>query len=107
MGNADTSERTVARRLAALLIAMGVLFGADMLLELSLAPKLWPLLITILSVGLIGISLMRARRFYLLAGLILVSLAAVFSVVLAAGARFWWMLFVFAGLSILISEKAK
>lgn len=49
-------------RQAALSIVIGALFAADTLLELSVAPRLWPLLVTMLSAGLIGISLSGARR---------------------------------------------
>jgi hypothetical protein len=52
----------VNRRLAALLILIGVLFAVDSALELSVVHKLWPLLLTILAIGLIGIFMKRPAR---------------------------------------------
>ena len=57
-GNQDI----VSRRLALLLIIIGGLFAADSALDLSVAPKLWPLLLTIVAIGLIGIFIKRRER---------------------------------------------
>ena len=52
----------VSRRLAVLLIVIGGLFAADSALDLSVAPKLWPVLLTIVAIGLIGIFIKRSSR---------------------------------------------
>ena len=56
------SRDIVSRRLAVLLIVIGAMFAADSVLELSVAPKLWPVLLTIVAVGLIGIFIKRSAR---------------------------------------------
>ena len=56
------SRDIVSHRLAVLLIVIGAMFAADSALELSMAPKLWPLLLTIVAVGLIGIFIKRSAR---------------------------------------------
>lgn len=56
------SNGIVSRRLALLLIVIGVLFAADSALELSVAAKLWPVLLTIVAIGLVGIFIKRSAR---------------------------------------------
>ena len=62
MAELPDSGRLVNRRLALLLIVIGVLFAVDSALNLSVIYKLWPVLLTIVAVGLIGISTKRATR---------------------------------------------
>lgn len=56
------SRDIVSRRLAVLLIVIGAMFAADSALELSVVSKLWPLLLTIVAIGLIGIFIKRSAR---------------------------------------------
>ena len=56
------SHDVVGRRLAVFLIVIGVIFAVDSILKLSVAWKLWPLLLTIVAVGLIGIFVKRGGR---------------------------------------------
>jgi hypothetical protein len=160
--NADGLAGPTARRLGFLLIVIGVLLALDTFLNLAVVYRLWPVLIGMVGIGLIGIffkgnsrvpmflaagvylvcfsglalfcsftswatmaslwplfvtflgvvfvalSFYRERRpAYLLTGLLLVSLSAVFSVTLTFGANWWWTVFILVGLSVLIAEKAK
>jgi CDP-diglyceride synthetase len=61
-------------RFAILLFIIGGLFGADSLFHLSVAYKLWPLIITILGIGFIGIFRKRDRKeaLYLTVGIYLI-----------------------------------
>jgi len=52
--NANGLANPTARRLAFLLIVIGVLFALDTFLDLSFVYKLWPVLIAMVGVGLIG-----------------------------------------------------
>jgi hypothetical protein len=49
-------------RFAALLIAIGIILGFDSFFNLHFLYRLWPLLITLLGVGFIGIFAQRGRR---------------------------------------------
>lgn len=70
--------------------------------------SLWPLFITFLGVVFIALFIFWKRRHgYLLTGLLLVSISAVFFVNLAFGSDWWWTVFVLAGLSILVAEQFK
>jgi drug/metabolite transporter (DMT)-like permease len=70
--------------------------------------SLWPLFVTFLGVVLVALFFFREkRRAYLLTGLLLISLSAVFSVTQTFGAHWWWTILILAGLSILVAEKAK
>jgi hypothetical protein len=161
MGGQRGSHDIVSRRLAVLLIFIGVVFAVDSVLGLSVAHKLWPLLLTILAAGLIGIYVKRnardgvflasgvyllcfsglalycsftswatlaelwplfiaflgivflalffargRNRWFLLLGLLLLSAAVVFWLFLALSGRFWWIVFVLVGVSLLASERA-
>jgi len=160
--NANELAGPTARRLAVLLIVIGVLLALDTLLDLSVVYKLWPVLVAMVGVGLVvmffkgssrvamflvaGVYLLcfsglalycslatwaamaslwplfitflgvvfvalfffrEKRRLYLLTGLLLMSLSAVFSVTQTFGAQWWWTILILAGFSILIAEKAK
>jgi len=151
-----------ARRLGLLLIVIGVLLALDTLLDLAVIYRLWPVLVAMVGVGLIGIFFKgqsrvpvflaagvylvcfsglalfcsftswaatanlwplfitflgvvfvalfffhEKRHVYLLTGLLLISVSAVFCVILAAGAEWWWTIFILAGLSILAAELFK
>ena len=52
-------ENTTYRRLAIFLIMIGLLFAFDSLLRLSFIYKLWPVIILILGIGLVGIFVKR------------------------------------------------
>lgn len=56
------SHDVVSRRLAVLLIVIGVVFAVDSILGLSVAWRMWPLLLTIVATGLIGIFAKRGGR---------------------------------------------
>lgn len=56
------SPNVVTRRLAVLLILVGAVFALDTVFAWSVAVKLWPLLLTVLAVGLIGIYVQRGAR---------------------------------------------
>ncbi|MBN2449646.1 MAG: hypothetical protein JXR77_04615 [Lentisphaeria bacterium] len=158
---ADAGNVT-ASRLGVLLLAIGILLGADALLGLRFVYRLWPLLITVLALGLLGIyhksrrrmpaflaagtyllcfsvlalhcsltswgamahlwplfiaflgfvflalyGIHSARRFSLLAGCLLLSLAAVFGILRFWGGQHWWTAFLLAGISILLVEKGQ
>lgn len=66
-------NHVVSRRLAVLLIVIGAAFAVDSALGLSVAHKLWPLLLTVIAVGLIGIFVKRNARggLFLMAGVYL------------------------------------
>jgi hypothetical protein len=70
--------------------------------------RLWPLFIAFLGVSLLAVFFVsrRHRRVSMLAGLLLVSLAMVFFFVFSVDIRYWWIIFIFAGLSVLAAEKA-
>jgi hypothetical protein len=55
MDNANNIQASTARRFAVFLMILGLLFAADYYLKLAVMPRLWPLLISIFSIGLIGI----------------------------------------------------
>jgi hypothetical protein len=70
--------------------------------------KLWPLFITFLGAVFVALFFLHEKRYvYLLTGLLLGSVSAVFCVILAAGAEWWWTIFILAGLSILAAELFK
>jgi hypothetical protein len=58
----DFRDFTSFNRLAMLLIVIGAIFGADTFWHLSLAYRLWPLIITILGTGFLGIFIKRDRH---------------------------------------------
>jgi hypothetical protein len=158
MSSIKTPETITYRRLAIFMITIGLLFGIDSLLKLSFVYKFWPVIISILGLGLGGIyinkmargtlflavgeylfcfSLLalycnfttwrnmahlwplfivflgvvfvtvflcdRKRRYFLLLGLLLLSLAICFFFIFSLGSQFWWIIFILTGLSILIS----
>ena len=49
-------------RFGIILVVIGLLLAADSILKLSLIYKLWPILITFVGVGFIGIFKQRARK---------------------------------------------
>ncbi len=55
----NSFENTTYRRLAIFLITIGLLFAVDSLLKLSIVYRLWPVVIAILGIGLVGIFLKR------------------------------------------------
>ena len=55
-------QNTTTKRLAAFLITIGLLFAIDSFFKLHFVHKLWPLVITILSVGIIGIFFSRNAK---------------------------------------------
>ncbi|MBN1854640.1 MAG: hypothetical protein JW829_18050 [Pirellulales bacterium] len=70
--------------------------------------RLWPLFITFLGVVFLALCTIREkRRMVLLAGLLLISLSAMFSVTQSFGAGWWWIILILVGLSILVAEKVK
>jgi hypothetical protein len=162
MQNGDRIRKNVYSRLALILVAIGLLFAVDAALKLSVVYKLWPLVIAVFGVGMLGIyrktkprgilylgvgtylccfsvlalwcnfegwarlgrlwplfilflgavfvaaSLFSPRRrFHLLAGLLLISLSAVFFLVFSLGASYWWTALILGGLSIYAAGKAK
>ena len=70
MSQTNNLDKTTYTRLAILLIVIGILIALDSMLKISVIPKLWPLLITMLGTGLIGIFIKRktSGSFYLAAG---------------------------------------
>lgn len=70
MPNTDNLEKTTYTRLAILLIVIGALLALESYIEVSCIRKLWPLLITILGTGLIGVFIKRktSGSLYLAAG---------------------------------------
>ncbi len=160
--NAHGLAHPRSQRMALLLIAVGLLLGLDACLEWSIVHRLWPLLLVILGIGLVGIFLQgnsreavflaggvyvfcfgglalfcnftswtalthlwplfiaflglvllalhffrEKRLVYLLGGLLLISLSAMFILTLSLGSRWWWTILVLAGLSLLAAEKVK
>ena len=160
--NEDGLAGPTARRLGLLLIVIGVLLALDTFLDLAVVYRLWPVLVAMVGVGLIGIFFKgqsrvpvflvagvyllcfsglalfcnftswaamanlwplfitflgavfvalfffhEKRRTYLLTGLLLVSLSAVFLVTQTLGADWWWTILILAGLSILAAEQFK
>jgi hypothetical protein len=69
-----TEKQTSYGRLAILLFIIGALLGIDSVLHLSFVYKLWPLVITMLGIGFIGIFKTRDRKeaLYLTVGIYLV-----------------------------------
>ena len=55
-------DNTTFRRLAILMIIIGLLFATDYILHLSFVYKLWPVIIAILGCGFVGIYLKRKPR---------------------------------------------
>jgi hypothetical protein len=149
-------------RLALMLVVIGLLFGIDTLAGIAVIWRLWPLLITIMGIGFLGIFAKRGRReapylavgvylvcfsglalycsfttwtalamlwplfitfmgltllavvifcrrgrLVLLLSLLLISLSAAFFFVFSLSPAFWWVIFVLAGISILIAERAR
>ncbi|MBD3344951.1 MAG: hypothetical protein GF401_07805 [Chitinivibrionales bacterium] len=160
----DQAHETAHRngRFALLFIGIGGLLALESFTDLSFIHKLWPLLITMLGIGFIGIFKARGRRevvylipgvylicfsilalfanfyswsiltrtwplfiaflglsfflsflfarqraLYLLTGLMLVSISSVFFLVFSISGQLWWTIFILAGMSILISERAR
>jgi hypothetical protein len=66
-------------RVAILLIIIGMLLGIDSLWHLSFIYKLWPLIITILGIGFIGIFKTRDRKeaLYLTVGICLIGFSGI------------------------------
>jgi len=59
----DTNQRLSGyTRFGALLVIIGLLLAIDSFFKLSLVYKLWPVLITIIGVGFIGIFRLRYRK---------------------------------------------
>jgi hypothetical protein len=149
-------------RFAILLMIVGCLLAIDSIFHLAFVPRLWPLLITVMGIGFIGIFATRGRRealylttginivcfsglalwcvftswgslatlwplfvtfmgialvcdyflcqkkkLWLLVGLLLISSSVVFFFVFSISADLWWTVFLLAGVSIWISERAK
>jgi len=109
--NMSTSEqpgnKVISRRLGALLLVIGVAFAVDMLLNLGVVYRLWPVLVMMVGVGLIGIFGRTGRRegVFLSAGIYLLgfSLLALYcNFANWSTLRHLWPLFiVFAGLAFL------
>jgi len=70
MSSTTSLESTTYRRLAFLLILIGLLFAVDSIFHLSIVYKFWPIVIALLGTGLIGIYVKRKARgpVYLAAG---------------------------------------
>ena len=70
MSQTNNLDKTTYTRLSILLIAIGALIAIDSFMEISIIHKLWPLLITTLGSGLIGIFIKRRTtgNLYLAAG---------------------------------------
>jgi hypothetical protein len=149
-------------RLGVMLACMGAVLAIDTLTDLTFIYRLWPLVVTVLGVGFIGIYVRRARReavyigvgvylvgfsglalycslttwaalaslwpvfialmgasfvfgyFFgdrhpamLLAGLLSISLAALFYTLFSLNQRLWWSIFILAGISFLIFDKTR
>jgi hypothetical protein len=70
--------------------------------------QVWPLFITFLGIVFLSIFLFYKRKYlFLLLGLLLLSLSAVFFLVFSLGGQYWWTVFILVGLSILIAEKRR
>jgi hypothetical protein len=71
---AKTEKGSSLGRFAILLFVVGGLLGVDSVLHLSFVYKLWPLIITMLGIGFVGIFRTRDRReaLYLTVGLYLI-----------------------------------
>jgi hypothetical protein len=78
MSDSHSVENITYRRIAILFIIIGSLFAIDSFLELSFVYKLWPIVIAMLGVGLIGIYFKRKSRgaLYLAIGEYLLSFSA-------------------------------
>lgn len=106
-------NHVVSRRLAVLLIVIGAAFAVDSALGLSVAHKLWPLLLTILAVGLIGIFIKRNARggLFLISGVYLLcfsGLALYCSFTSwAALAELWPLFIAFLGLGLVVRFFAR
>ena len=151
-------EKATYQRIAILLFIVGGLFAVDTFLQLSFIYKLWPLLMTILGIGFIGIYskqkvsgmlywavgeyflcfsvlalycnltswrnmarlwplfigflgvvfvtgffIERQRRFFLLIGLLFISLSICLLLVFSIGTQYWWSIFILVGISILFT----
>jgi len=69
---------------------------------------LWPIFIGFLGIVFITLFLFyRKKRFLLFLGLLLLSLSIFFLLIFSLGTQFWWIIFILAGLSILVSRKSK
>jgi uncharacterized membrane protein len=78
MLTASESANVTNRRVAILLVAVGVLLAVDSFLKISLAEKLWPLLITITGGGMVGMYRKSGRRdvIFLAVGVYLIAFSA-------------------------------
>jgi hypothetical protein len=149
-------------RLGILLALIGIIMAVDTLADLSFFYRLWPLAITVLGIGFIGIYVRRSRResvyigmgvylvgfsglaLYcslttwtaltvlwpifitlmglsfvfgylfgtrgpglLLAGLLFISLSALFFSLFSFNRRLWWSIFILAGTSFLVFDRAR
>ena len=70
MSQTNNLDKTTYTRLAILLITIGLLIALDSMLKISIIPKLWPILLTLLGTGLIGIFIKRkiSGSLYMAAG---------------------------------------
>ncbi|MFC1587248.1 hypothetical protein ACFL54_02965 [Planctomycetota bacterium] len=69
---------------------------------------LWPIFVGFLGLVFITLFLFyRKKRFLLFLGLLLLSLSIFFLLIFSLGTQFWWIIFMLAGLSILVSGKSK
>lgn len=71
--------------------------------------RLWPLFIAFLGVTFLALHAVSGakRTAYVLLGMLLLSAAGVFMLVLALGRGYWWTALVFVGVSLLAAEKAQ
>ncbi|MHC4874178.1 MAG: hypothetical protein ACYTFY_20195 [Planctomycetota bacterium] len=78
----NNKRNTTYRRLAVMLIVVGLLFAVDSILNLSFVYKLWPILLTVMGSGLVAVYFKRKTQgtFILAAGeyLICFSLLALY-----------------------------
>jgi hypothetical protein len=108
MTTANGLHSETTKRLGVLLVFLGVLFSLDTLLGISFVYKLWPVVILILGIGLIGIYGKRNAResLYLIVGeyLILFSILAMYCNFTAwrALGRLWPWFIAFLGIALII-----
>ena len=62
MRSSEDPQNATPRRLAILLIVIGLLLAVDSFLELSIVYRFWPLLLTMFAIGLIGIFVRGGAR---------------------------------------------
>jgi hypothetical protein len=107
----DTIQRTVAVRLAGLFIIAGLLLAIDSALSLSVVPRMWPLLVTALGIGLVGMYHRRRGRepAFLAAGayLICFSLLALYCSFTswASLVKLWPLFIAFAGVALIAHSR--